>query len=645
MDLHGEDAKLALSLRDSVLWGQKYLRNRDGSPRKYWPHQIDDLKCEDKNIIHLDGRDSGKCQVGSTLIADCNTGELVRLDQLKPGRRICVMTPDLKITTTTDYQVLNNGRKQCYRLRTATGRMIEVTPNHPLYTDSGWRRLDSLKVGDFIAVPRCLPIHLPENPDITDEEICLLAYFIADGGLSTGVVNFTKSDPIIVDEFHAHVFKRFPAVKIRRTGRYGYSVALDRTKIKTVRNPCKKWLSSHGLMGHRSDAKFIPSIMTQCSDRQVALFLSRLYGCDGWFSVSSTGKCPRLEVGYCSASEEIVTLVSHLLLRMGIMSSTRVKKVKGKPYWTATVNCIDDIRRFDRLIGFYGVKDFTAQDALQEAPEYPVNAHDRVPSCMVIPEVAAMKAAGISTVDITGNPNRRFKFHLYHPTRWLVDQYAENTKNRRLHNLASSDIYWDRVASIEPIGMHDTYDLSVPGYHNYVANDVIVHNSISLTTDVLHFAFTTRGSQGLIVAPHQGHLDTLIDEIEFQLETNPELMRSIAITKAGKPKISRRTYFKIEFSNGAVLNFRPAGAYGDSFRSLHVHRVWVDEGAWLPEKAWTALRQCLRAGGRLRIYSTPNGVRKSTYYRLTTESTFKVFHWPSWVNPSWDEERERELLE
>ncbi|MCL5104453.1 MAG: hypothetical protein M1133_10120, partial [Armatimonadetes bacterium] len=106
------------------------------------------------------------------------------------------------------------------------------------------------------------------------------------------------------------------------------------------------------------------------------------------------------------------------------------------------------------------------------------------------------------------------------------------------------------------------------------------------------------------------------------------------------------TYFKLEFSNGAVLSFRPAGAYGDSFRSLHVHRVWVDEGAWLPEKAWTALRQCLKAGGRLRIYSTPSGVRKSTYYRLTTtESSFKVFHWPSWINPSWDEERERELVE
>lgn len=169
--------------------------------------------------------------------------------------------------------------------------------------------------------------------------------------------------------------------------------------------------------------------------------------------------------------------------------------------------------------------------------------------------------------------------------------------------------------------------------------------SISLTTDALHFAFTTRGGQGLVAAPHQGHLDTLIEEIEFQLDANPDLMGSIAITKYSKPKIYRKPYFRLEFTNGSVLYFRPAGAYGDAFRSLHVERVWVDEGAWLSEKAWKALRQCLKAGGKLRIYSTPNGLRDTTYYRLTSSSQFKVFRWPSWLNPNWDEAREQELLE
>ena len=39
------------------------------------------------------------------------------------------------------------------------------------------------------------------------------------------------------------------------------------------------------------------------------------------------------------------------------------------------------------------------------------------------------------------------------------------------------DITWDAVASIEPLGEQETYDLTVPGDHNFVANDIVVHNS------------------------------------------------------------------------------------------------------------------------------------------------------------------------
>ncbi len=169
--------------------------------------------------------------------------------------------------------------------------------------------------------------------------------------------------------------------------------------------------------------------------------------------------------------------------------------------------------------------------------------------------------------------------------------------------------------------------------------------SISLTTDALHFATTTPGGQGLIAAPHQGHLDSLIEEIDYQIETSEMLRALVALNQFGKLKIMRKPYYRIEFLTGSVLYFRPAGVYGDAFRSLHVERVWVDEGAWLTEAAWKALRQCLKAGGRLRIYSTPNGLRNTTYFRLTSSKQFTIFRWPSWVNPHWTDQRERELVE
>ncbi len=40
-----------------------------------------------------------------------------------------------------------------------------------------------------------------------------------------------------------------------------------------------------------------------------------------------------------------------------------------------------------------------------------------------------------------------------------------------------SDVIWDRVVSVEYVGVRDTYDLTVDVDHNFVANGLIVHNS------------------------------------------------------------------------------------------------------------------------------------------------------------------------
>jgi DNA polymerase-3 subunit alpha len=61
-------------------------------------------------------------------------------------------------------------------------------------------------------------------------------------------------------------------------------------------------------------------------------------------------------------------------------------------------------------------------------------------------------------------------------TLWRV---AMETGSRRLRELAASDVFWDRVASIEPKGEEETYDLTVEIDHNFVADGLIVHNSHS----------------------------------------------------------------------------------------------------------------------------------------------------------------------
>jgi replicative DNA helicase len=58
-----------------------------------------------------------------------------------------------------------------------------------------------------------------------------------------------------------------------------------------------------------------------------------------------------------------------------------------------------------------------------------------------------------------------------------------------LELLSVSDIYWDAIRSIEPDGIDDVYDLTVDDLHNFVAGNVIAHNSIEQDADMVMFLF------------------------------------------------------------------------------------------------------------------------------------------------------------
>ena len=59
----------------------------------------------------------------------------------------------------------------------------------------------------------------------------------------------------------------------------------------------------------------------------------------------------------------------------------------------------------------------------------------------------------------------------------------------RLAQLATSDVYWDELVSIAFDGEEEVYDLTVEGPHNFVAENIVVHNSIEQDADVVMFVY------------------------------------------------------------------------------------------------------------------------------------------------------------
>ena len=66
-----------------------------------------------------------------------------------------------------------------------------------------------------------------------------------------------------------------------------------------------------------------------------------------------------------------------------------------------------------------------------------------------------------------------------------IGRVGEVMASQDLLRLARSDIYWDRIVSIEPVGDRETYDLQIEGDHNFLANHFVVHNSHSASFALL----------------------------------------------------------------------------------------------------------------------------------------------------------------
>ncbi|MFD3162465.1 replicative DNA helicase [Herpetosiphon sp. NSE202] len=56
-------------------------------------------------------------------------------------------------------------------------------------------------------------------------------------------------------------------------------------------------------------------------------------------------------------------------------------------------------------------------------------------------------------------------------------------------NNPQTTIEWETIVSIEPDGVEPVYDLTVDTLHNFVANNIIVHNSIEQDADIVMFIY------------------------------------------------------------------------------------------------------------------------------------------------------------
>jgi replicative DNA helicase len=237
--------------------------------------------------------------------------------------------------------------------------------------------------------------------------------------------------------------------------------------------------------------KSFPVCVWTWSKRYLAEFLRALMSCDGSiYAMKAVQDRPIIE--FSVASPQLAADVCHALLRFGIVAKYHRTTYNA---WRVHITAAEDVKRYQEQIGWIGEKSQRFADSTyvgqlrgRNNGHAPVETWEYVRS--------ASRGKGLSPTELTRKCGETAKVGKYagynaHTNRTIPGRrlaaYAEILEDVALQRIASPDIYWDEIVSIEPIGEHQVYDLTVPNGANFIAQDVFVHNT-SLALSLAHNA-------------------------------------------------------------------------------------------------------------------------------------------------------------
>jgi replicative DNA helicase len=388
-------------------------------------------------------------------------------------------------------KVFYSGTKEVYLLRLASGREVKASANHPFLAFSGWTRLEDLRPGDRLAIPRHVPEPVNAGLGWSQYRIGLLAHLIGDGCVvRSQPVHYTSNDEenlAFVEAAAAVEFGISPRRVAQKTWWHTYLPAPYHCTHGRG-NPLHAWFRELGIEDLRSHEKRLPAVLYSADNAEICTFLRHLWATDGcvWRGQGSSA----VKAYYASSSRELAYGVAHLLARLKIIARIkRVQKAGYRPSYHVIVADSRSLRIFCERVGVHGRRGAAAKQlaALLEARKANTNV-DTIPIGVWDMVKAERVKAGLTERQFQAAIRTHYcGSALYRscPSRDRLMRCAEVLGSETLREIASSDVYWDRIVSIESLGPQPIYDATVKATHNFIADGLISHNSIEQDSDVV----------------------------------------------------------------------------------------------------------------------------------------------------------------
>ncbi len=418
-------------------------------------------------------RGGGKCVLGDTLVTLENGSRAMIKDLEKDKRQVACLDKKLKIKLREKSGFYKRKVNEILHVRLRSGKELKLTPEHPLLTIKGWKEASLISQGERIATPRVLPFF--GNKKVPNHTVKILAYLIAEGNLTQRKIGFTNTDPEINADLSKSVKAFDSNLELKEIGENNFLI------VGNGKNSLSKYLKELGLKGKNAYTKFTPELIFTATKENIAIYLNRLFSCDGSIHYDKNKKSWRISYG--SASKRLIEDVSSLLLRFGILSRTRQKLVKGsKNFYSYELEIFaQHIPKYIENIGFIGKKEILSAKAYLETKKINRNPNvDTIPK-EIWDEYRPSNWAQIGRAAGYKHPKAMRERIRYSPSRQILEQVALADQNEAILNISKSDIFWDEIARVEKRkGTFEVYDISVDETHNFVANDVIIHNSYTM---------------------------------------------------------------------------------------------------------------------------------------------------------------------
>lgn len=382
-------------------------------------------------------------------------------------------------------------------VKTIGGYSLKTTKVHKFLTPNGWT--NSISAGDYIAVPKRESI-FGKQQNIIDAS--LLAWLIGEGYFESGYtrldgekssfsINFTQKDKDVFDKIYDLALSdgKISVSKKNVDTRNG----INRMRLYKVSH-----LVREGLRWGVSKDKKIPEFLMQSTKDDIEKFIVAYFDAEGSVNVD------RKSVEISTASETLAYQLMSLFRKLSIAttlgkmkkSAANGKNIK-KNYFRIMIGG-SSLRQFVKLAKKYSIVDYKIEK-LKSISMIRCNnnietvcMHDLI--CQLREQTGLSRAKSynlFSSVYLNGSQR---SMNIYSVKKFinLVDDIMQNKiqtpkqydsnileqiKKEAVERL-SQDLYYVKVVEVkEYLYRGYVYDLSISDTHNFIANNMIVHNT------------------------------------------------------------------------------------------------------------------------------------------------------------------------